>query len=320
VHNNQLQESNNMVKTMQNDSASEMNKPTITKHSIQGWLAGSLVVIFLVIGAAVGYLYGHKHSVSSDASTIAKSNTATTSKSVANQTLGSTYTLSSVGYPLDDYQKKFTTNLVVPNDYEAVLTASSSQQGGIAEYLSTSFNNELGYWLIGAKSDTTAMDTEASVVAIDKDWLSGSTPLANQSGGFDGSMSASDFYSSLYGNIGAPYIISLVTDSSLQTAADRQAYLTQLQSKTLQCATNSSKGFTTANKQFNICYTYNLTNNDSAEPLTMYGYATVDNQPLVFGLNVALDENDNYKNAQNIINEWISAIKQMTVTVTPNNN
>jgi len=271
-----------------------------------------LALILAVVGTAAGYVYGHK---TQKTITIQKAVVQSTNNSASQ----SVHFVQSIGYLYDQTASKdqFATSLGIPGFMQAVRLASTQNQGAGETAFTNLNNNELGRWELGNPSDPSdnaAGYSEISLLAITNSWLNATGTTDNSNLGY-----------------GSP----------LKTPAQKQQYITQLQATTSSCVKNASKGFKTKDGNLAICYSISYNPKGSVTSykpiIILSGYGDVQNQPMVlvgtiYVYNSAIGTTQadqtkavNAANAgnppdQQIQNAIINALRQTTVTASPNPN
>jgi hypothetical protein len=112
-------------------------------------------------------------------------------------------------------------------------------------------------------TDNDAGSSELSILAISKSWLAANGKTDNS-------------------------LDNYIDNTPLQTPAQKQKFVSDLKAATTACATDATKGFTTKDKVFTICYSVDPGKEAYSPILILKGYAEVEKQPLVLGGTISL--------------------------------
>jgi len=294
----------------------------------------AVLALALIFGAGGGAYYWQHGNVTSanqkiaalDAQLSKLGKTASTAQTSTNNSQNIHF-VESVGYPLTGANgtnsNQFLTKLGVPSYLQVVRESSTIQNQGMGFSMFTdgTFNNELGRWELGQPTydqDNGGGSSEISLIAISNSWIN-STSTTDQS-----------FNSFSYNN-------------PLETPTQKQQFMKTLTSATSNCAKDPGKGFTIASGNLTVCYTFQYPDHAYAtyDPqIVLEGYGGFQDQPVILvGFISIYDSTVRSESAaaiQQISQEVlkgqippltvqdqqavISALKQTTITVSPNPN
>jgi len=316
-----------------------MEEPSqLTEEQKPGKLKSILLTIFallLIAAAGAGSYYWQHGNVTSANQKIATldaqlsqlgKSTSTSQTSAGNSK--NVHFVESVGFPLTGANgtnsNQFLTKLGVPSYLQAVRESSTIQNQGTGFSLFTdgTSNNELGRWELGQPTydqDNGGEPSEISLIAISNGWINSTSTTAGQS---------TNSYS--YNN-------------PLETPAQKRQFMTTLASATGSCAKDPSKGFTIKSGNLAVCYTFQYPDHAYAtyDPqVILEGYGDFHDQPVILVGFISIYDSTvetesaaaRQQTSQEVLKgkvppqtaqdqaAIISALKQTTITVSPNPN
>lgn len=290
-----------------------INTQTIQPEHRKNKLKLAAFVLFLILASVASALGGY-YFASSKISPTPKNQTDQTKDNVAEAS--SFHLVASEGYPFGT-DKKIVVKLGVPNELQAIKYSSSIQDPGLADGdLGDKFNGEMGRWKLGRPTINDYDLDDISLVNIEDQWLKIATS------------GREDFFLET-----APYLLPIPTPN--MTAAQKQAFITQLKSETGQCISDEGSGFAIANA-INVCVTpYQIKQAlGSYSPVAnIKGYGVIDGLHFVLAGTMMLSDDKEYTYDQQvklqeefkpdklpsdtaaILDRYITALKQTTIAV-----
>lgn len=248
-------------------------------------LAMILFITLPFLGFYLGYKYAEK--------TIINQQTSNTKRAIATpiNSTSSIYTIDvGVSYPISIPDKKILTTLYLPSGISVLQVdpAVFSQDALIAHY-TLSYNDILARWEFDKNGTVLSPsrfgpNNEIEISALG-DWMKTNDP--------------SDVL----------YLDNERTQG--MTIAQKAVFVSKLKSETASCISNASKGFTTDDKVYSICYYLHRPQEVGGNwVLGLRGYAEIDEKPVY--LRGIIDLPNSY---QSNLNSYIQALKKMTTTV-----
>lgn len=258
------------------------------------WLVILIIVIIAAVAVAGVYYWQHQ-KVSDLNSQLNASKQSSGQKTASPSQVSDT----SVGYPVDKDFKVLLTFFAPTGDNILQTTPNYGSQNELNANFAEAYNDVMANWQF-ANSGTEATpsnslqpNNQLSVTALNS-WLAKDDPSTIAYSNYD----------------------ATVPDAQM-TIAQKTDFVNKLKQDTTACAQDSSKGFTTDDKVFSICYTLLHPQAENADwALSLSGFATVKDTPLYLRGSVMLSGGDNY---QTSLNSYLAALKQFkTVTATKN--
>jgi hypothetical protein len=197
----------------------------------------------------------------------------------------------SVGYPKSLPIGGVLTTLYLPSGTDLIQsTTSLSTQADLGSVFANSTSDILGYWNFMPQGTTTKPDQATDPVS--QIYLTS----------MDSWESTADTTTVLY-----PSTTPNPAGTKM-TVAQKQSFVSKLNTSTKTCAANSSEGFATSNKTYNVCYSLEKPEAKGGNYiLYIDGYGQLKNTPVYIGGNIQLP------NAyQSEMSSYIKALKNIT--------
>jgi hypothetical protein len=270
--------------------------PTKKSHALALVVLAAVVV---VIASTLGtYMWQHKKVTGLDKqlNTVSATNT-NLSKSVTKGTNTQAYvTETSVGYPLSLPHQKVITTLYLPADQNVMgIDPDVHTQAEQAAYYTESENDIIGNWVFKTKG--TVSEPVQTAATTNQLYMSDMTQWEK----------TSDTAAVLYPASGG--------DGVQMTSNQKQTFVSQLKLEADACAKDSSKGFTTQDKAFNICYTVGHPQGVGGSwALSLKGYGELNGSPIYIGGGLQLGAN----NYQQTLQAYIGALSKLNTSVSAN--
>lgn len=279
------------------------NNPPL-KRSAGKTILGIVAAVVVLAGACYG-VYAWQHGkVDNLNKQLSAAKSSASSMSMQNSSSSNTTTSSYAqklvaGYPISAPKTKVLTTLSLPTGTDAVnYTEDLNTQAKLEGKYTESFNDLIGRWLtspVGVKSDGTRTNYTPNEVYISvmKDWAS-----------------KADTADVSYPSMGE-------SDTMRMTVAQKTDFISKLKTDSATCAKDSTKGFATADKVYNICYTLSSPKaQDGDWVAVMTGYGEIKGAPTYFHASFSLP-NSTYKTD---LTSYINALKHTTTVVSATNS
>ncbi len=256
------------------------------------------IVWAVALFAVAAGIYLWQHSQISDLNSRLSTSQASLKEAQQAQAAADQYaTYSAVGVPASLKTKTVVTTLTLPADQSALnLAPGVTTPVGLAAYFATSSSDVLANWLFQGSGTP---DAPAGTTTTGTFFVSDMTQWA----------AVADAAPASYPGAGA--------GGKQLSVADKKAFISQLKTDTAACANDTTKGLTTGDKVFNICYTLTRPQAQGGNwSLSLQGYGEPASLPVYLGGSVSVGPDASYKAATQ---KYIGAFKQLRTAVVASN-
>lgn len=297
----------------QTDSASRnisteprSREPIVSDHkrSKKPLLVAVLIVVLVLVAVGGTYYWQHKKvsslntQLTSLQKQLAASGASTNLNAEAVSQQGSYVSDIGVGYPLSLAHKEVLTTLVLPSGYNMLQTdINTKTQDELAAQYVESYNDIIAHWQFNRistlKQPSQSLQSNDSVtISALNDWANTDDPDS------------------------VTYESMEPAGSPAMTVAQKADFVNTLKHSTAACAQDSSKGFTTIDKVYNVCYTMLHPQAQGADwIMSLSGYASLNGTDVY--LRGTIDLPNSYQTEQS---RFLSAFKQLKTVVQSNPN
>lgn len=260
------------------------------------------VIIVLIILLAAGtnaWQYKTNHKATDNLGT---TNPAVSTKTTSNSS-NQYATATSIGYPLSLAKKEVLTTLSLPAGYTILQPSQGpGSQDGLAEMFTESSNDVIANWQF-TKAGTSDNPSQA--------FSPNDSTTITATNGWEAAKDATTV------NYDAtPFNPA----SAAMTTTQKSVYIKKIQNDTLACAADSTKGFVTNDKVYNVCYLLQHPQAaGAAYMLAFEGFASVQGTSLYMRGVIELPTSyDGTSKTQFVLDGYLTSLKMLSTTVKAN--